>query len=78
VRDARWAVALEDDALKISSRKKFRLVINDLTKNNMIFSKVNGTDGKFVIVPLSGERLEHEILSADRPDPDRFYWFGTR
>lgn len=52
-------------------------VIENLVRDRKIVAKIRTVGPRFLIVPFSRERLNEEIKSAIRPDPNTFYWFGS-
>jgi hypothetical protein len=52
-------------------------VVSNLDSDGNLIAKVHSTDGNITATEFHREKLARELDSADDPEPDSFFWFGS-
>jgi len=63
---------------KAELRSRFLDVVNELVSVGKLIAKGHSADGSIAATRFDREKLGREIDSAGDPDPDSFFWFGSR
>jgi hypothetical protein len=61
----------------VALKEIFMDVISELVSAGKLIVKHKQTDGNITATDYDREKLAREIDSADNPDPDSYFWFGT-
>jgi hypothetical protein len=56
---------------------RFQNVISDLVDTKKLIAKRRNVHGDIIATQYDPDELTREIASADDPDPDSYFWFGT-
>jgi len=73
-----WHISAEVSPDEIPSLKHLFLdVVSNLVSSGNLIAKVHSTDGNITATEFDREKLARELDSADDPDPDLFFWFGS-
>ena len=72
-----WAIKDKAQGTVADIRQEFTAIIEELVNERALIVKTRGANHNFLNAPFSRERLQTELKSASRPDPDSFYWFGA-
>ena len=69
------ADASKDERIELKGR--FVSVVSELVIDGKLITKAHAADGNIAPIGFDRDKLAGEIDSADNPDPDSFFWFGT-
>jgi hypothetical protein len=58
-------------------KRIFLDVVSELVSAGKLIPKQQRTDDNITTMEYDREKLAREIDSADNPDPDSYFWFGT-
>ena len=72
-----WAVKAKAQGSVADFRQEFVATIEELVNERALIVKTRGANHNFRNASFSRERLQTELKSAARPEPDSFYWFGA-
>jgi hypothetical protein len=74
-----WSVSAELPGSEVSETARiFAEVIANLVESGELIAKRHDPDGTCDPVAFDKERLMVEVQESVRPDPDQYFWFGTR
>jgi hypothetical protein len=73
-----WSTSAKAQPEQTSELKNIFLdVVSELVSVGKLIPKRQRTDGRIKVTEYDREKLSREIDSADNPDPDSYFWFGT-
>jgi len=74
-----WKVSADAEANQTAQiRERFLDVVSELVSGGKLVAKAHAADGEIASTRFDRAKLSLEVDSAGNPDPESYFWFGTK